>query len=40
MKEIDECSGGGTGRSEGELILKQIAVVRMHESRIEVVFND
>jgi len=29
MKEIDECSGGGTGRSEGELILKQIAVVNL-----------
>ena len=40
MKEIDGCSGGGTGRSKGELIMKQIAVVRMRESRIEVVFDD
>ena len=40
MKEIDECSCGGAGRSKGELILKQIAVVRMHEGGIQVVFDD
>ena len=40
MKKINECGCGGSCRSKGELVLKQMTIVGMHEDWIEVVLDN
>jgi len=40
VKEINDCYSGGTSWPKGELITKQITVVKVHEDRIEEVLDD
>ena len=40
VKEINDSCSGGSSWPNGELILKQMTVIRMQKGRIEVVLDD